>query len=231
MSAARRLRVPCLSHSASRPSNKSSVGADKLGWIFSPYDRGCAAHCSSGPCAEVRSDIGRSGVKRFSSFACSGSAREARSSAVIKLAATAIARVRSRSADLTLGVERPSVEAWIGLTRPGKQDPRPDKQDPAAKRHTMRELGISDDWVYVAPGVTRLDRNRPRLDLTPAAVGASDRLLVRSSTGSRARCPTPERSASHPTPSSVGGELHSAPRHRSTCIHLALSRPCERRAW
>jgi hypothetical protein len=53
-----------------------------------------------------------------------------------------------------------------------------DKQDLAAQRHTLHDLGVSDDRVYLDHGMTGRNRNRPGLQQALAAVRAGDALVV-----------------------------------------------------
>ena len=53
-----------------------------------------------------------------------------------------------------------------------------DKQDLAAQRHTLRQLGVSDDRVYLDHGMTGRDRRRPGLQQALAAVRRGDTLVV-----------------------------------------------------
>jgi DNA invertase Pin-like site-specific DNA recombinase len=53
-----------------------------------------------------------------------------------------------------------------------------DKQDLAAQRHTLHDLGVSDDRVYLDHGMTGRNRNRPGLQQALAAVRAGDTLVV-----------------------------------------------------
>jgi DNA invertase Pin-like site-specific DNA recombinase len=53
-----------------------------------------------------------------------------------------------------------------------------DKQDLAAQRHTLRQLGVSDDRVYLDHGMTGRNRRRPGLQQALAAVRDGDTLVV-----------------------------------------------------
>jgi DNA invertase Pin-like site-specific DNA recombinase len=53
-----------------------------------------------------------------------------------------------------------------------------DKQDLAAQRHTLRELGVSDDRVYLDHRMTGRHRKRPGLEQALAAVREGDTLVV-----------------------------------------------------
>jgi DNA invertase Pin-like site-specific DNA recombinase len=53
-----------------------------------------------------------------------------------------------------------------------------DKQDVAAQRAILRELGVPDDRIYVDGGLTGTNRKRPGLDQALAAVRAGDTLVV-----------------------------------------------------
>ena len=53
-----------------------------------------------------------------------------------------------------------------------------DKQDLAAQRHTLRQLGVSDDRVYLDHGMTGRNRRRPGLQQALAAVRPGDTLVV-----------------------------------------------------
>ena len=53
-----------------------------------------------------------------------------------------------------------------------------DKQDLAAQRHTLRQLGVSDERVYLDHGMTGRNRRRPGLQQALAAVRHGDTLVV-----------------------------------------------------
>ena len=53
-----------------------------------------------------------------------------------------------------------------------------DKQDLAAQRYTLRQLGVSEDRVYLDHGMTGRDRRRPGLQQALAAVRRGDTLVV-----------------------------------------------------
>jgi DNA invertase Pin-like site-specific DNA recombinase len=53
-----------------------------------------------------------------------------------------------------------------------------DKQDLAAQRHALRQLGVSDDRVYLDHGMTGRNRRRPGLQQALAAVRQGDTLAV-----------------------------------------------------
>ncbi|GAA3466302.1 recombinase family protein [Nonomuraea roseola] len=53
-----------------------------------------------------------------------------------------------------------------------------DKQDVAAQRMILRELGVPEDRIYVDEGLTGTNRKRPGLDQALAAVRAGDTLVV-----------------------------------------------------
>lgn len=53
-----------------------------------------------------------------------------------------------------------------------------DKQDLAAQRHALLELGIAPDRIYTDQGLTGRTRARPGLDQALAAVRAGDTLVV-----------------------------------------------------
>ena len=53
-----------------------------------------------------------------------------------------------------------------------------DKQDLAAQRHTLRQLGVSDERVYLDHGMTGRNRHRPGLQQALAAVRQGDTLVV-----------------------------------------------------
>jgi resolvase-like protein len=53
-----------------------------------------------------------------------------------------------------------------------------DKQDLAAQRHALFELGVSEDRVYLDHGMTGRDRKRPGLEQALAAVREGDTLVV-----------------------------------------------------
>jgi hypothetical protein len=53
-----------------------------------------------------------------------------------------------------------------------------DKQDLAAQRQTLRQLGVTDDRVYLDHGMTGRNRWRPGLQQAQAAVREGDTLVV-----------------------------------------------------
>jgi len=53
-----------------------------------------------------------------------------------------------------------------------------DRQDLSAQRRTLRELGVSDDRVYLDHGMTGTNRSRPGLEQALAAVREGDMLVV-----------------------------------------------------
>lgn len=53
-----------------------------------------------------------------------------------------------------------------------------DKQDLAAQRRTLEDLGVADDRIYVDHGLTGTNRARPGLDQALAAVRFGDTLVV-----------------------------------------------------
>jgi len=53
-----------------------------------------------------------------------------------------------------------------------------DKQDLAAQRHALLELGVAPDRIYTDQGLTGRTRARPGLDQALAAVRAGDTLVV-----------------------------------------------------
>jgi len=53
-----------------------------------------------------------------------------------------------------------------------------DKQDLTAQRQTLRQLGVSDERVYLDHGLTGRNRRRPGLQQALAAVRAGDTLVV-----------------------------------------------------
>lgn len=53
-----------------------------------------------------------------------------------------------------------------------------DKQDLAAQRHALLELGVDSDRIYTDQGLTGRTRARPGLDQALAAVRAGDTLVV-----------------------------------------------------
>jgi hypothetical protein len=75
-----------------------------------------------------------------------------------------------------------------------------DKQDLAAHRHTLHELGVSDDRVYLDHGMTGRNRKRPVSNKHSPPCARATRSWYQSSTGSRAQSPTPERSATRSPP-------------------------------
>jgi DNA invertase Pin-like site-specific DNA recombinase len=94
------------------------------------------------------------------------------------------------------GQRRPMVNPQHGLVSPrshGGPVPSPapaagvligyarcstDKQDLAAQRHTLRQLGVSEDRVYLDHGMTGRNRRRPGLQQALAAVRQGDTLVV-----------------------------------------------------
>jgi DNA invertase Pin-like site-specific DNA recombinase len=67
----------------------------------------------------------------------------------------------------------PSPGVLIGCARCST-----DNQDLAAQRKTLRELGVSDDRVYLDHGMTGRNRKRPGLQQALAAVRGGDTLVV-----------------------------------------------------
>ena len=53
-----------------------------------------------------------------------------------------------------------------------------DKQDLTAQRHTLLQLGVSEDRVYLDHGMTGRNRRRPGLEQALAAVRRGDTLVV-----------------------------------------------------
>ncbi|AMW35764.1 recombinase family protein [Haematospirillum jordaniae] len=53
-----------------------------------------------------------------------------------------------------------------------------DKQDLAAQRHALVELGVAPDRIYTDQGLTGRTRTRPGLDQALAAVRAGDTLVI-----------------------------------------------------
>ena len=53
-----------------------------------------------------------------------------------------------------------------------------DRQDPAAQRQTLLELGVAPDRIYTDHGLTGTNRARPGLDQALSAVRAGDTLVV-----------------------------------------------------
>jgi DNA invertase Pin-like site-specific DNA recombinase len=53
-----------------------------------------------------------------------------------------------------------------------------DKQDLAAQRHTLSQLGVTDERVYLDHGMTGRNRRRPGLQQSLAAVRHGDTLVV-----------------------------------------------------
>ena len=80
-----------------------------------------------------------------------------------------------------------------------------DAQDLTAQRDRLRELGVTEERIYLDHGLTctnYLDHGltgtngkRPGLDQALAAVRAGDTLVVPNLTGSPGPCPTPAPSA------------------------------------
>ncbi len=53
-----------------------------------------------------------------------------------------------------------------------------ERQDLAAQRHTLRQLGVSEERIYLDHGMTGTNRARPGLEQALAAVRAGDTLVV-----------------------------------------------------
>ena len=70
-----------------------------------------------------------------------------------------------------------------------------DRQDLAAQRQTLLELGVAEDRIYTDHGLTGTTRARAGLDQALAAVREGDRWSCRNSTGwqgpSQMRAPSP----------------------------------------
>ena len=70
-----------------------------------------------------------------------------------------------------------------------------DRQDLAAQRQALLELGVAEDRIYTDHGLTGTTRARPGLDQALAAVREGDTWSCRNSTGwqgpSRMRAPSP----------------------------------------
>ena len=67
----------------------------------------------------------------------------------------------------------PTTATLIGYARCST-----DRQDPAAQRQTLLELGVVEDRIYTDHGLTGTTRARPGLDQALAAVRAGDTLVV-----------------------------------------------------
>lgn len=83
----------------------------------------------------------------------------------------------ARQANLVGALRRleplPGVGVRVGYARCST-----DKQDLAAQRHTLRQLGVNDDRVYLDHGMTGRNRRRPGLQQALAAVRRGDTLVV-----------------------------------------------------
>ena len=66
----------------------------------------------------------------------------------------------------------------IGATRIGYARCSTDRQDLAAQRQALLELGVSTDRIYTDRGLTGANRARPGLDQALAAVRQGDTLVV-----------------------------------------------------
>ena len=71
-----------------------------------------------------------------------------------------------------------------------------DRQDLAAQRQALLELGVAEDRIYTDHGLTGTTRARPGLDQALAAVREGDTLVVPRYAGVRPGCPRHRRSAS-----------------------------------
>ena len=69
-----------------------------------------------------------------------------------------------------------------------------DAQDLTVQREGLLALGVDPSRIYVDHGLTGTNRERPGLREALAACREGDTLVVPSSTGWPARCPTPGRS-------------------------------------
>jgi DNA invertase Pin-like site-specific DNA recombinase len=80
----------------------------------------------------------------------------------------------ARDSNATAGKQRGSgAGVLIGYARCST-----DKQDLAARRHMLRELGVGDDRVYLDHRMTGRNRKHPGLEQALAAVRQGDTLLV-----------------------------------------------------
>ena len=78
-----------------------------------------------------------------------------------------------RPADQTEPVSPRVAGVLIGYARCST-----DKQDLTAQRHTLRQLGVSDERMYLDHGMTGRNRGRPGLQQALAAVRRGDTLVV-----------------------------------------------------
>ena len=83
----------------------------------------------------------------------------------------------ARQANLVGALRQPEPLPGVGV-RVGYARCSTDKQDLAAQRHTLRQLGVSDDRVYLDHGMTGRNRRRPGLQQALAAVRRGDTLVV-----------------------------------------------------
>jgi hypothetical protein len=83
----------------------------------------------------------------------------------------------ARQVALVGGLRRPEPPPGVGVLV-GYARCSTDKQDLAAQRHTLRQLGVSDDRVYLDHGMTGRNRRRPGLQQALAAVRRGDTLVV-----------------------------------------------------
>jgi hypothetical protein len=83
----------------------------------------------------------------------------------------------ARQANLVGTLRRPEPLLDVGVLV-GYARCSTDKQDLAAQRHTLRQLGVSDDRVYLDHGMTGRNRRRPGLQQALAAVRRGDTLVV-----------------------------------------------------
>jgi DNA invertase Pin-like site-specific DNA recombinase len=81
----------------------------------------------------------------------------------------------ARSGDDAEAVPQPPADAGVLI---GYARCSTDKQDLAAQRHTLRQLGVSDDRVYRDHDMTGRNRRRPGLQQALAAVRRGDTLVV-----------------------------------------------------
>ncbi len=78
----------------------------------------------------------------------------------------------------TAGLDRQRASARSGGVLIGYARCSTDRQDLSAQRATLRDLGVSEDRVFLDHGLTGRNRNRPGLQQALAAVREGDTLVV-----------------------------------------------------
>ena len=101
---------------------------------------------------------------------------------------------RARDAEMAMelgrgSAQKPSPGILIGYARCSTEN-----QDLTAQRQILRDLGVTDERVYLDHGLTGRNRSRPGLNNALAALREGDTLVSPSSTVSPAQSPTRERS-------------------------------------